>query len=335
MELGVLMLVVVLQVALITVITVVLFRLNRRPQHPQHAAGSPAEVEAHTGEELFALDAPLWEIGDGQEAPGPVLARLAELGVGYRQATEDIRRYSNQREVQIQHWQRLCLDVVRRVLPVLENLKPYLADEDERVAEVAAIAYNRLMTELATVGVRPVAPQPGEVFDWKYHQLDEKSSGSPPYTIVEVVTPGYIFAPPISGAAEMVLSPAEVIARGVEEPAATLADPAEESAGAAAALDDEDGAELASITPRHVQAGTDDGDDAGYVLDEEDDEGGRVARFILDGDAELPEEIRSFMQRASVEDSPNGQDASPSDGGVFLARHVEELASDMPPSRDR
>jgi molecular chaperone GrpE (heat shock protein) len=161
-------------------------------------------------------------IADG---PGPMLVRLQECWQELQQTTQELQRFSGQREVQLQAWQRMASDILRRTIPVLENLEPYLEDDDVRVAEVAQVAYGRLVTELATVGVSQIIPHAGDAFDWRYHQLAPESTGLPPYEITRVLSTGYRFMPRIPAETEQVLKPAEVIAVGLGE---ELPEPTEE-----------------------------------------------------------------------------------------------------------
>ena len=147
--------------------------------------------------------------------PGAILLHLSELCQEFDTAAQDVRQYTGLREVQIQSWQRLCADILRRMLPVLENIEPYLLDEDERVSGLAQVIKGRLMTELLTVGVRELKPEPGEPFNASYHQLHPETTGLPPYQVQTVVAPGFLFRPRVSGANEVVLKPAEVIAESI------------------------------------------------------------------------------------------------------------------------
>jgi len=145
------------------------------------------------------------------EGPGQLLVRFQTLQQDFEQATKELQRFNGFREIQLQGWQQLSADVIRRILPVLANLEPYLEDTDSQAAAVAQLAYGRLLTELVTIGVTQIVPSPGETFDGKYHLLGPDSEGYPPYRIKSVVQPGYRFEPRIPGASEIVLKPAEVI----------------------------------------------------------------------------------------------------------------------------
>ncbi len=170
------------------------------------AAMTPPPADPPAPPDAPAEEAPL------PEGPGPLLVRFQELSRALEQTTKDLQRFNGAREVQLQGWQQICHDVIRRILPVLDNLQPYLDDENETVAAVAQLAHGRLLTELATVGVTRILPAPGEPFDGRYHQLGPETTGYPPYRITAVVSPGYLFTPRVPGAAEMVLKPAEVVA---------------------------------------------------------------------------------------------------------------------------
>ncbi|MHB0936213.1 MAG: nucleotide exchange factor GrpE [Armatimonadota bacterium] len=145
------------------------------------------------------------------EGPGQLLVRFQSLHKEFDQATKELQRYNGSREVQLQGWQQLSSDIIRRILPVLDNLEPYLDDTDSTASDVAQLAYGRLLTELVTIGVTQIIPSPGEPFDGKYHLLGPDSVGYPPYRIKTVMLPGYRFQPRIPGASEIVLKPAEVI----------------------------------------------------------------------------------------------------------------------------
>ena len=156
---------------------------------------------------------------EANEGPGQLLVRFQTLHQEFDQATKELQRYNGSREVQLQGWQQLSSDVIRRILPVLDNLEPYLDDTDSTASDVAQLAYGRLLTELVTIGVTQIIPSPGESFDGKYHVLGPDSEGYPPYRIKSVVLPGYRFQPRIPGASEIVLKPAEVIVESdIEHP---------------------------------------------------------------------------------------------------------------------
>ncbi|MHB9026513.1 MAG: nucleotide exchange factor GrpE [Armatimonadota bacterium] len=151
------------------------------------------------------------------DGPGPMLAKLQECWQELRETTQHLQKFTGRREVQLQAWQRIAPDILRRIVPVLENLEPFLEDDDARVAEVAQVAYGRLITELATMGVTQIIPHAGEAFDWHIHQLAPESTGLPPYQISRVVSYGYRFAPCIPGETDVVLKPADVVAEGLGE----------------------------------------------------------------------------------------------------------------------
>ena len=96
-----------------------------------------------------------------REGPGALIVRLQELCTEFELATQEVQRYSGTSESLIQGWQQLCSDIIRRVLPVLENLEPYL-EEDSPGADIAQMAYGRLITELVTVGVTQIMPSRGD-----------------------------------------------------------------------------------------------------------------------------------------------------------------------------
>ena len=151
--------------------------------------------------------------------PGSLYMRMKALQDELDATIKEMQRYNGMREAQMQGWQQLNSDIVRRVLPTLENLRPFLDDEDARVADVASMAYGRLSTELVTVGVTPITPRPGEAFDAKYHTVLERALGTPPYRITAVVAPGYLFRPRVPGAGDVVILPAEVKVVGQSAPA--------------------------------------------------------------------------------------------------------------------
>ena len=171
-------------------------------------------------------ETPVEEAAPVAEGPGHLLVRFQALGKDFEQATKDLQRYNGSREVQLQGWQQLSADIIRRILPVLDNLEPYLQDTDGVASEVAQVAHGRLMTELATLGVTRIVPSPGEPFNGKYHQSRSTSSGYPPYRIKAVASPGYLFTPRVAGAVEVVVKPAEVIVEsiGAESADAAISD---------------------------------------------------------------------------------------------------------------
>ncbi len=188
-----------------------LLAARRRPAAPEPASAPAATPEAaaiadDTPEPPLVLD-----------VPGPILISLQALNDDLALTTQRIQRYSSQREVQLQSWQRITAEVLRRIIPVLENLEPYLEDTNPEIAELAQLTYGRLQTELSTVGVTRIAPAPGVGVEWRYHQLDPASDGTPPYTVTSLVSAGYLFQPRIPGAPEIVLKPAEVVAASSEE----------------------------------------------------------------------------------------------------------------------
>jgi len=186
-------------------------RSARVPLPPPAEEAAPLAVEESEPE---APDSP------PAEGPGQLLVRFQSLNNDFEQATKELQRYNGSREVQLQGWQQLSSDIIRRILPVLDNLEPYLDDSDSSVSDVAQLAYGRLLTELVTIGVTQIIPSPGEPFNGKYHVLGPDSMGYPPYQIKSVVQPGYRFQPRIPGASEIVLKPAEVIVESivVEQP---------------------------------------------------------------------------------------------------------------------
>lgn len=199
----------------IALVGVIIGLLARRPPSAQPDTPATPEVPADDA----APSPPPIEAPPVMDVPGPIIVQLQELNDELAQATQRVQRYSSQREVQLQHWQRTTTEVLRRILPVLDNLDPYLADEKPEVAEVAQLAHGRLMTELSTVGVKKIEPEIGEIVDFRYHQLDPSSDGLPPYRITSVVAPGYLLLPRVPGAMDIVLKPAEVVAEGAgEEP---------------------------------------------------------------------------------------------------------------------
>jgi|GEM_PF-2206721 len=157
------------------------------------------------------------EENDVAEGPGQLLVRFQTLQQDFELATRELQRFNGSREVQLQGWQQLSADVIRRILPVLANLEPYLEDTDSQAADVAQLAYGRLLTELVTIGVTQIIPSPGEAFNGKYHVLGPDSEGYPPYRVKSVVQPGYLFQPRILGASEIVLKPAEIIVESETE----------------------------------------------------------------------------------------------------------------------
>ncbi len=214
--------------AVLLVIGVVVTRRRVPPVVPAPPAAPPVADDAPAPADDVAPAIP--------GGPGPLVVRLQDLCAEFTLTTQDVAHYGHQREVQLQQWQRTCVETLRRMLPVLDNLEPYLDDAEPQVAEVAQLAHGRLRTELASLGVKPIHPQPGEPFDGTYHQLDPDVTGLPPYTIVETVVEGYLFTPRAGGIGEIVLRPAEVRAAGVAETDAELAaetedDPGKEDAG--------------------------------------------------------------------------------------------------------
>jgi len=195
------------------------WRVHRGAQAPQ----ATAEEASTLGE--IAEDTPDEEPDEepdatATEGPGQLLVRFQTLSKDFEQATKELHRYNGSREIQLQGWQQLSADVIRRILPVLDNLEPYLDDTDSSAAVVAQLAYGRLLTELVTIGVTQIIPVSGEPFDGNYHLLGVESKGYPPYRIKSVVQPGYRFQPRIPGASEIVLKPAEVVVESEIEPAA-------------------------------------------------------------------------------------------------------------------
>ena len=196
------------------------FFLYRRqlPSTPP-AVSQPAEEAETPAEDTAEMDMPMVEAElpesePPREGPGPLFIRFKALQTEFDQAVKEMQRFNGAREVQLQGWQTLCTDVIRRVLPVLENLQPYLEDEDGTLADVAQMASGRLLTELITVGVTRFTPLPGDPFDARYHQLLANSGGTPPYRVRTVVAPGYLFRPRVPGAGEVVLKVAEVMVEG-------------------------------------------------------------------------------------------------------------------------
>jgi len=200
---------------------VLLHRLNQlstgttTPLTPSPPTETP--TESPTDEQTMPACDELPSEEDAQQVTGagPILARLSELCQDFTLATQEVRYYSGTREVQLQNWQRLCTDILRRVLPVLENIEPFLRDEHEGVAELAQLMHGRLLTELMSIGVRLITPEPGEPFDAMYHQLHPDTTGLPPYQVKRTASPGFIFRPRVTGAGDVVLKPAEVVAETV------------------------------------------------------------------------------------------------------------------------
>ncbi len=154
-------------------------------------------------------------------------------------AAHDVRSYTGMRESQIQDWQRLCADILRRMLPILDNVTPFLTDEQEQMADFAKVVHGRFMTELSTIGVRVIAPNPGDPFDARLHLLHPETSGLPPYQVKVLVAPGFLFRARVSGANEVILRAGRSDRRtdsraGTTVPAASMLD---ETVPAAAAED--------------------------------------------------------------------------------------------------
>ena len=189
--------------AVIAIAVFVLWRGRRRDK-----AAQPEETVLP--DELTAL-APEEPEAPPVEGPGQLLIRYYSLVKELEETTKELQKFSGTREVQLQGWQQLSSDIIRRILPVLDNLEPYLDEPDSEATMVAQLAYGRLMTELVTVGVSQIIPAPGEPFNGKYHALSPESTGYPPFRIKSVVSPGFRFQPRITGATEIVLKPAEVI----------------------------------------------------------------------------------------------------------------------------
>jgi molecular chaperone GrpE (heat shock protein) len=196
-------------------VVVGLLARHRRPDAPVAPVPEPEPVPEPIVDEVVP-DEPTPDV------PGPILASLQTLNDDLALTTQRVQRYSSQREVQLQQWQRITAEVLRRVIPVLENLEPYLDDANPEVAELAQLTYGRLQTELATVGVTRIAPEPGDTVEWRLHQLDPASDGTPPYAITRLVSAGYLFQPRVSGAQEIVLKPAEVVATSADEDASDM-----------------------------------------------------------------------------------------------------------------
>jgi len=150
--------------------------------------------------------------------PGAILSHLTELCQEFNQTTQEVQNYTGKREAQIQEWQRLCTDILRRILPILDNITPYLADEHEQMADFAKVVHGRFLTELTTIGVRVIDPKPGDPFDARIHLLHSETSGLPPYQVKTPIAAGYLFRSRVSGANEVILRPAEVIAKTVPLP---------------------------------------------------------------------------------------------------------------------
>lgn len=166
-----------------------------------------------------AAEEPEDAVVEADEGPGALLMRFQSLHQEFDQATKELQRFNGSREVQLQGWQQLSSDIIRRILPVLDILEPYLDDTDSTAADVAQIAHGRLLTELVTIGVTQIIPSPGEPFDGSYHVMGPDSEGYPPYRIKSVVQPGYCFQPRIPGAPEIVLKPAKVtVESDIEHP---------------------------------------------------------------------------------------------------------------------
>jgi len=181
---------------------------------PVEAAVTPIEEAPVTDEPVDALPEPE---APSVEGPGPLFQRFKALQAEFELAVKEMQRLNGTREAQLQGYQILSTDIVRRVLPVLENLQPYLDDEDSALADVAQMASGRLMTELVTVGVTRFVPEIGEPFDARSHLLLARDDGAPPYRVRTVVAPGYRFRPRVPGANEVMLKPAEVTVEGTVE----------------------------------------------------------------------------------------------------------------------
>lgn len=252
---------------------------------PVPTAVEEAPVEEPTPEEISEPDALPAADEPALEGAGHILVRLTELCQEFTLASQDVRQYSGTREMQIQGWQRLCADILRRTLPVLENIEPYLADENPEVSELAHLVHGRLMTELMTVGVRLITPEPGEPFNAVYHQLHPDTSGLPPYQVQAVVSPGFMFRSRVSGASEVVLKPADVIAETIiiAEPVSETEEPISVDVPSEEPLDNDNAlvvealpavevVEAASIPEAVVVAGNPAEDEHDSIPAEEEDE---------------------------------------------------------------
>lgn len=197
------------------IIAALLFLVFNRRQKSITEPPAPVEEVAQLVENEAVTVATDEQLAEG---PGQLFVRFQQVNKDLDLVTRDLQRFNGSREVQLQGWQQLTSDIIRRILPVLDNLEPYLDDADSAASDVAQLAYGRLLTELVTVGVTQIIPTPGEHFDAKYHLLSPDSTGYPPYQVRLVVSPGYRFQPRVSGAMEIVLKPAEVIVETVTAP---------------------------------------------------------------------------------------------------------------------
>ncbi|MHB9133998.1 MAG: nucleotide exchange factor GrpE [Armatimonadota bacterium] len=190
---------------------------------PVNESPSTEQVTADEQSTAETVETPsLPEEAPVPNSPGTLLARLIELSQEFDGTTYELQRLNANREVQLQNWQRTCTDILRRMLPVLENLEPFLHDEEGRVVELATLIHGRLLTELATVGVTQINPTPGDAYDAAYQQIDAASTGYPPYTITEVIAAGYLFAPRAAEQHGIVLKPATVVVTGAPDEVTAL-----------------------------------------------------------------------------------------------------------------
>jgi hypothetical protein len=146
------------------------------------------------------------------------LKALADEAAVAEQAFVD---YGNPLEQKVQAWRAACQETARRAVAPMRSC--WLMREAHPSFE---IIYNEMLASLSVVGVRQLAPQPGEAVNPDdVHFVLAAKRGEPPYTVVRTLTPGFFFSPRTRGpkepADEVLLNPAELEVEGAGASAAS------------------------------------------------------------------------------------------------------------------
>jgi hypothetical protein len=151
------------------------------------------------------------------QAP-PAMRELRESMRKLREQAEGLERgvleYGNPLEQKAQRWRSACHDTARRAVAAMKSCWLMREDNPE-----TGVIYNELLANLGAVGLSEIAPRAGETVDngdLRYLLCEKR--GAPPYKVVKVLTPGFLFSPrmpwPKEPADEVILAPAELEVEG-------------------------------------------------------------------------------------------------------------------------
>lgn len=126
-------------------------------------------------------------------------AQAREYLDGWQRARAELanarRRFEKERAEASQY---ASAELIRKLLPVCDDFERALAAiphelRDEGWIEGISLIHRKLQTAFESAGVRPIAVQPGDMFDPAMHEAvtHEQADGYPPGTIIAEIQKGY------------------------------------------------------------------------------------------------------------------------------------------------